>query len=112
MISPNTPPGTEVICIDDDPDSYTYPNTYYLGDLDGLMKGEIYTVKEIIPAMPAYKTKSEYEVVVHEIHRIGGRGFAIERFRYLDIAKLDSLLKLDTPVVLKVPVKERAYDTT
>ena len=36
---------------------------------------------------------SEYEVIVYEIDRPFGRGFAIERFRYLDLAKLDELLK-------------------
>ena len=29
----HTPPGTEVICINDDPDAFTNPKFYYLGDL-------------------------------------------------------------------------------
>jgi len=104
MISPNTLPGTEVICINDDPDAFINPNFFYIGDLNGLKEGGIYTVFKIIPTNPCEWIKSEYEVVLHEIDRPFGRGFAIERFRYLDIAKLDELLK--EPLTLEHEEKE------
>ena len=93
-----------MICINDDPDAFTNPKFYYIGDLDGLKEGEIYTVINIYPTKPAFWIKSDYEVVLSEIKRLGGRGFAIERFRYLDIARLDELLK--EPIQLTIYVGE------
>ena len=109
-ISPNTPPGTEVICINDDPDAFINPNFFYLGDLNGLKEGEIYTVFKIYPTKPADWIKSEYEVIVYEINRPFGRGFAIERFRYLDIAKLDELLKEPIQLTLHVEKEKEKVD--
>ena len=77
MISPMTLPGTEVLCINDNKMAFAKPGVLYIGGLDGLTKGKIYTVKEIIP--------DPYERVT----------FAIERFRYLDLCGLDELLKVE-----------------
>ena len=97
MISPMTPPGTEVVCVNDSLDDFKVPglNYNYKGHLDGLTKGQIYTVQEIIPTISRFSL-SEYQVVVNEIFRdtLINRGFAIERFRYLNLAGLDELLKV------------------
>ena len=99
-----------MICINDDPDAFINPNFFYLGDLNGLKEGEIYTVFKIYPTKPADWIKSEYEVIVYEINRPFGRGFAIERFRYLDIAKLDELLKEPIQLTLHVEKEKEKVD--
>lgn len=80
MIRPDTPPGTEIICIDDSPGQYG-PSK--------LHKGEIYTVKSIEVAID-----HEFIVLVHEVPPgIGfappygalNTGYLLSRFRYLDL---------------------------
>jgi len=80
MISPDTAPGTEIICIDDS--SGPYGN-------GGLRKGLLYTVECIAPAITGghvvllielrpWKTYAQPWGVVDV-------GFELKRFRYLDI---------------------------
>jgi hypothetical protein len=80
MISPDTAPGTEIICIDDS--SGPYGN-------GGLTKGMLYTVESIAPAITGgfvvllmelrpWKTYAQPWGVVDV-------GFELKRFRYLDI---------------------------
>ena len=95
MISPMTLPGTEIVCINDNKMAFAKPGILYQGTLDGLTKGKIYTVKEITP-----DHRSEYIVILNEIARPvymdhDPNGFAIERFRYLDLCGLDELLKVE-----------------
>jgi hypothetical protein len=110
MISPMTPPGTEVICINDDPDAFINPKYFYIGDLNGLKEGEIYTIFKIYPTQPCNWIMSEYEVIVYEIDRPFGRGFAIERFRYLELAKLDELLKEPVQLTFYVEKEKEKVD--
>lgn len=89
-----TLPGTEIVCINDNKMAFAKPGILYRGTLDGLTKGKIYTVKEIIPTEPYEKTR--YEVIINEIFREDKKqGYAIERFRYLDLCGLDELLKVE-----------------
>ncbi len=89
MISPDTPPGTEVVCVEAGPGRY--------GD-GGLRRGAIYTVERIAPAIDG-----GYVVVLSEIPPwqtytppwgLVGIGFELRRFRYLDLpASLTNLLE-------------------
>lgn len=80
MISPNTPPGTEVVCVEAGPGRF--------GD-GGLQRGAIYTVERITPAIDG-----GHVVVLSEIQPwqgyaapwgVVGIGFELRRFRYLDL---------------------------
>jgi hypothetical protein len=91
MISPHTPPGTKVACIDDRyHTSYNAPRNVGAGDMDGLRKGHVYTVQSI--ERDDY-VKDGFAVVLVEIRRkLAGRdwghGFALERFRYVGLPKI------------------------
>lgn len=88
MISPNTAPGTEIICIDNSSGPY---------GRGSLCKGSIYTVERIVPAITG-----GYGVVLFELRPWKtftppwgpvDVGFELRRFRYLDIpTELDELL--------------------
>ena len=68
MIGTNLPPGTEIVCIDDNLRTSRKSNITYIGGLDGLIKGQIYTIKEyyIILSGPH---KDEIVVCLNEITR-------------------------------------------
>lgn len=98
MISPNTKPGTEVVCVDDDTHAYRIPGVFYdeTGLLGGLRKGEIYSVEKI---EIEYAAKSGFAVKLAGISRgYGDRGYDIARFRYLDLSGLDRLLAIQEPL--------------
>lgn len=87
MISPDTPPGTEIICIDASVGPY---------GSGGLAQGEIYTVRRIEKAL-----ENRYVVLLDELPPVQvcrppwgmvTIGFELKRFRYLDIP--DSLIEL------------------
>ncbi len=40
-------PGDKIVCINDTIDEFSVPGLLYAGDLDGLSKGTIYTVKKL-----------------------------------------------------------------
>jgi hypothetical protein len=80
MISPDTSPGTEIICIDDTCGPY---------GSGGLCKGKLYTVERIAPAITG-----GYVVLLVELRPwrtyaqpwgVVDVGFELKRFRYLDI---------------------------
>jgi hypothetical protein len=108
MISPHTPPGTKIICVDDSlSDKYVAPHALSrpaVGDLDGLRNGDVYTVAEIIKDPDA---KGGFVVRLEEIMRscaLQGEpdGFALHRFRYLDLPKcLTDLLNVVSEPVLE-----------
>jgi hypothetical protein len=89
MITPDTPSGTEVVCVEAGPGRY--------GD-GGLRRGAIYTVERIAPAIDG-----GYVVVLTEIPPwqtytppwgLVGIGFELRRFRYLDLPEsLTNLLE-------------------
>ena len=93
MISSNTPPGTEVVCIEATPGRY--------GD-GGLRRGAIYTVERIAPAIDGGHVVVLGEIPPWQTYTppwgLIGIGFELRRFRYLDIP--DSLTRLleDAPV--------------
>jgi hypothetical protein len=81
MISPHTPAGTKVVCIDASADG-KYMSATWVGGLGGLQEAGVYTVKAIYPTDRAI---SGFGVLLHEIERYGGQGWAIDRFRYLEL---------------------------
>lgn len=87
MISPDTPPGTEVVCVEAGPGRY--------GD-GGLRQGAIYTVERIAPAIDGGFVVVLTEIPPWETYTppwgLVGIGFELRRFRYLDIP--DSLIGL------------------
>lgn len=87
MISPDTPPGTEVVCVDDAPGPY--------GD-GGLQRGAIYTVERIASAIDGGHVVVLAEIPPWRTYAPPwgpvGVGFELRRFRYLDIP--DALTRL------------------
>jgi hypothetical protein len=97
MIRPDTPPGPEIICINDSPGRY---------GPSGLRKNEIYTVKSIERGI-----ENEFLVVIHEVPP--GVGFAppygalsigylLSRFRYLDLPPCLTDLLAAAPLQLEL----------
>ncbi len=100
MISPHTTPGTQVVCVDASSDG-KYMSGLWVGGLDGLKQGQIYTVKAIYPT---HRAISGFAVLLDEIKRDGNQGWAIDRFRYLDLpASITDALNAR-------PVKDKAWD--
>ncbi len=94
MISPHTPPGTKIVCINDQ------------RAIAPIKKNAVYTVAEIVPVE---KSPSKFHVVLVEIEidatwqvMTDARGFSLHRFRYLD---LPSCL---TDILNMQPVKDNA----
>jgi hypothetical protein len=94
VISPHTPPGTKIVCINDK------------RAIAPIKKNAVYTVAQIVPVE---KSPSKFHVILVEIE-IGitwqtmtdAKGFSLHRFRYLDLPKsLTNLLNVQ-------PVKEDA----
>jgi hypothetical protein len=87
MISPDTAPGTEVVCIDAAPGRY--------GDA-GLRRGAIYTVERISPGIDGGHALVLAEIPPWQSYAppwgLVSVGFELKRFRYLDLP--DSLSKL------------------
>ncbi|GLI93706.1 hypothetical protein [Methylocystis echinoides] len=96
MISPETPPGTEVVCVEAGPGRY--------GD-GGLRRGAIYTVERIAPAIDGGHVVVLTEIPPWQTYTppwgLVGIGFELRRFRYLDLpASLTALLE-ESPVELE-----------
>lgn len=94
MIRADTPPGTEIVCVDAAPGPY--------GE-SGLQQGAIYTVERIAPAIDG-----GHVVVVAELPPcesfappwgLVDIGFELKRFRYLDIPRSLTRLLEATRVV-------------
>lgn len=84
--------GQHVVCVNDEERAFVIPGHSYIGDLNGLKRGNVYTIRGIAPA-PRHYAGCVLMVSLEEIHRgsmAGGgeAGFALERFRPLDEAKL------------------------
>lgn len=97
MIRPDTPPGTEIVCIDDSPGAY---------GPSGLRKGEIYTVKSIETAIDRDAVVIVYEVkpgVAFEppYGRLN-TGYLLSRFRYLDLPPCLIELLVEAPRQLEL----------
>ncbi len=89
MISPETPPGTEVVCVEAGPGRY--------GD-GGLLHGANYTVERIAPAIDGGHVVVLSEIPPWQTYTppwgLVGIGFELRRFRYLDLPNsLTQLLK-------------------
>jgi hypothetical protein len=96
MISPYTPPGTKLICIDANShglyDVYMNPTK----GLDGLSLGHVYSVGQVTVDDGSI---SGYTVVLDEIERSGPRpGFALQRFRPFDLPKCLRDIEADKPI--------------
>jgi len=96
MIRPDTPPGTEVICIDAAAGPY--------GD-GGLRRGEIYTIERIAPAVEGGHVALLAEIKSWETYAppwgLVEIGFELSRFRYLDIPRSLTALLAQTPAELE-----------
>jgi hypothetical protein len=79
MISPHTPPGTEIVCIEDRPGRY--------GAVP-VKKGEIYTLDKIVMGLDKPCAFLQGIAPPRSLHPVHGEitiGFGLERFRPLDI---------------------------
>jgi hypothetical protein len=87
MIRPDTPSGTEVVCVEAEPGRY--------GD-GRLAQGAIYTVERIVPAIDGGHVVVLSEIPPWQTYAppwgLVGIGFELRRFRYLDLPP--SLTKL------------------
>ena len=96
MISPDTPPGTEVVCVEAGPGRY--------GD-GGLRRGFIYTVEQIAPAIDGGNVVVLSEIPPWQSYTppwgLVGIGFELRRFRYLDIPHSLTRLLEDAPVEIE-----------
>ncbi len=79
MISPHTPPGTKIVCINDK------------RAIAPIKKNAVYTVAEIVPVE---KSPSKFHVILVEIDiditwqtMTDAKGFSLHRFRYLDLPR-------------------------
>jgi hypothetical protein len=78
-------PGDKVVCVNDTPGKFTYPNPRieWIADLDGLTKGRIYTIRKI--GQGADPADFDIFVWLQEIYRpsddFGEPGYHPERFR-------------------------------
>jgi len=101
MISPHTPPGTKIVCVNDK------------RAIAPIKKDAVYTVAEIVPVE---KSPSKFHVILVEIDidqmwqvMTDARGFSLHRFRYLDLPKSISSLLDVTPVLDDEELLEEAY---
>lgn len=110
MISPNTAPGTWVVCIDDRDGIFKHrgPHIRWIGGLDGLKRGEIYRVREVV--VTHFKEHPVVRLVeIRRPKRCNGPsfptpiegGYALERFRYLDPAADISFYNAHVPINLE-----------
>lgn len=98
MISPKTPPGTDVVCVWGGPPD---------GGLPGLTAGDLYTVDRIVSGCGEDRDDFGVIIVGHGVGRTVTRGgwrslwrrpqtqywaYRLECFRYVDLAGLDALL--------------------
>jgi hypothetical protein len=88
MISPDTPPGTEIVCIDDSDGAYG-PSR--------LCKGSVYTLKSIEESIDGDFVATLHEVEPQTVYDVRycfiNAGWLLCRFRLLEIPKsLSSLL--------------------
>ena len=103
MIPLNTPPGTEIVCVDDSPGRWKHP-AYVRpsGGMDGLSRGAIYTVRDFV--MTVHGVLS---VRLNEIARpirpadVFEVGFLPERFRLLEVHPSLTALLDANPVDVK-----------
>ncbi len=87
MISPHTPSGTRVMCINTRDTFYVNPNERRYGSLDGLTEGRVYVVRSFWPDREILGgfAVSVYEIVRGAKYSIGDeQGFAPQRFRVLE----------------------------
>jgi hypothetical protein len=84
MISPHTPPGTKVVCVDDVLSArltHGIPKSF---DLHGIKKDEVYTVRDIVEDECS---TVGFSVRLMEIYRPDDVGYSLLRFRLLDLPK-------------------------
>ncbi|WP_020176241.1 hypothetical protein [Methyloferula stellata] len=103
MISPHTPPGTKIVCIDADLHRrFNIHGFFYTSSMDGLTKDAVYTVRDVLPDETCI---DQFEVRLVEIERPCNGGYALSRFRYLELPRtLIDLLNTE-------PVKDRAVES-
>lgn len=95
MISPHTPPGTKIICIDAAERPNPRPDLIrWDGHLDGLTAGEIYTVRDFRVCPFLGRVEVRLHEIVRELDDSGESGFNLRRFRRADLPScLTELLK-------------------
>ncbi len=102
MISPHTPPGTRIVCIDAELHRrFNIHGFFFTSSMDGLTKDAVYTVRDVIPDETCI---DHFEVRLVEIERPCHGGYALSRFRYLELPR--SL----TNVLTSATVEERAKE--
>ena len=99
-ISPNTPPGTQVVCIDDGNICAKYPSKR--GNIPSpLVLNEIYTVA-------GWTLSVSDKPMVHlvEVDSYLGFGYSPKRFRRLVLAGLDALLEEKNRIKIHETIRE------
>ena len=99
-ISPNTPPGTSVVCIDDGPICAKYPSKR-TGIPSPLVLNEIYTVAGWTLGM-----KDQPMVHLREVGPYNGFGYSPKRFRRIVLAGLDALLEEKNRIKIHETIRE------
>ena len=80
--------GQLVVCVDEDPASHAKPGWSYVGDLDGLTRGSVYTIRDVL-VDPVQRGNSVRLVeIVRSVYRGREVPYAVERFRPVDETKL------------------------
>lgn len=106
MISPNTPPGTKIVCIDV---SIIILNGQWISEPTGLVLHSEYTVRRVEPIIwtdsVLEKTVGDLFVVILEELRLEGAGrdagHLCQRFRRRDLP--ESLVRLQTALLRPAP---------
>ena len=103
MISPNTPVGTRIVCIDDVPDG-KYNCIKLSGDLDGLTAGTVYTV---LCVRPERTSVCGFNVILKEITRSDKSGYSLHRFELAALPKAITHCLTAQPIQFNDEIRER-----
>lgn len=111
MISPSTPPGTKIVCIDVDPFVYVIETCRVTEFADMLTLGAEYTLEQIVPitytrgpSPTRYRTPFYAAVLCETLnrdHRGEPSGWRLQRFRRRDLP--ESLTRLQTALRRPAP---------
>lgn len=103
MISPDTPPGTEIVCIDDSDGAYG-PSR--------LSIGEVYTLRSIEMGVDGDFVATLHEVPPGTTYNMAfgvlNIGYLLCRFRYLELPNSLTELLTEQPIKLETKTPEMA----
>ena len=104
MISPSTPPGTKIVCINVSTIRLQHRGSVWMHTADGLVLGAEYTLREIGPVYASNSRTGHREIVpdlwAATVDELDGR-FVTRRFRRRDLP--ESLTRLQTALRKPAP---------